>query len=133
KIVGYRIFNREKSLLFSKDHIQRAEKFFDKYGAKTIIIARFTPIVRTLAPILAGIGKMKYRIFLTYNVVGGLIWGVGIPLSGYYLGQTVPGIDKYLFPLITAILVVSSLPTIIHLLRNKQHRQELLKFLRLRK
>lgn len=130
--VGYRIFTRENSLLFSKDHIQRAELFYEKYGPRTIILARFMPVIRTLAPILAGVGRMRYATFLLYNIVGGLIWGVGIPVLGYYLGNSIPNIDRYLLPFIIAVVVTSALPTLLHLLRNKQHRDQLLRFLKLK-
>ena len=126
--IGHRIFTKEKSLLLSKDHIQRSERFFEKHGPKAIIIARFTPVIRTLAPILAGVGKMKYSVFIFYNILGGLIWGMGIPISGYYLGQSIPNIDQFLIPIIVVVVVLSSLPTVIHLLKSKQHRQEILQF-----
>ena len=117
--LGPKIFSREDSLLFHKKHIERTKKFYEKYGAKTIILARFIPIVRTFAPILAGVGQMRYRTFITYNVIGGVLWAAGVPLAGYILGQTIPGIDRYLIPIVLLIIFLSILPPIIEILREK--------------
>ncbi len=133
KRVGYRIFNKEDSLLFSKDHIQRAEAFYEKHGPKTILLARFMPIIRTLAPIMAGVGQMNYSTFFFYNILGGIIWGIGNPVLGYYLGNTIPSIDRYLWPIIILIVVTSALPTIIHIFRNKRHRDQILRYFHLKK
>jgi membrane-associated protein len=123
--VGRKIFQREESLLFHKHNLERAEQFYKKHGGKTIILARFMPVVRTFAPILAGVGDMTYSQFIAYNVVGGLAWGVGIPLAGYYLGSLIPDIDKYLIPIVLGIIILSVLPTAIHMLKNKADRQRL--------
>lgn len=128
--VGPKIFNREDSLLFHRDHLERAQKFYEVHGGKTIILARFMPIVRTFAPIIAGVGQMEYRRFLAYNVVGGFIWGMCLPLAGYYLGQTVPGVDKYLVPIILGIIIVSVLPSVIHILRDPRQRERIICFFR---
>lgn len=112
KKFGHRIFNREESIFFHKNNIQRAEDFYKKYGAFTIIIARFTPFVRTFAPIFAGIGKMDYRVFMIYNVIGAILWVFGISFAGYFLGQVVPNIDKFIMPIIVLIIVVSILPAL---------------------
>ncbi|MEK7643437.1 MAG: VTT domain-containing protein [Patescibacteria group bacterium] len=112
--IGPRLFKREDSLLFHKDHLKRAERFYEKHGPKTIILARFMPIIRTFAPVIAGVGKMKYPTFLFYNVIGGVLWGVGMPVLGYFLGSMIPGIDKYLLPIILAIVVISVLPAVWH-------------------
>ncbi len=119
KKTGPKIFTREDSLLFHKGHIVRAEHFFKKYGPKTIIFARFVPIVRTFAPILAGVGRMDYRTFFFYNLVGGALWTAGLSFLGYYLGQVVPNIDKYLLPIVILIIVVSVLPNIYQILKIK--------------
>ncbi len=118
KKIGRKIFKREDSLLFHKKHLQTAEAFYEKHGKKTIVLARFMPIVRTFAPILAGIGTMEYGVFTFYNVIGGLLWGAGLTLLGYFLGQAMPDIDKYLLPIIAVIIFVSVLPGIIHYLRS---------------
>lgn len=112
--VGPMIFKREDSLLFHKDHLQKAHKFYEKHGGKTIILARFMPIVRTFAPIVAGAGNMHYRTFLVFNVIGGFLWAIGMTLLGFFLGRVIPGVDKYLLPIIAAIIFFSILPGIIH-------------------
>ena len=122
--VGIKIFSREDSWLFHKSHLQKAKDYYDQYGGKTIILARFLPIVRTFAPILAGVGEMKYPQFLSYNVVGGLIWGLGMPLLGYFLGSTVPNIEQYLVPIIIFIILVSMIPPVWHFLKERHHRQQ---------
>lgn len=119
KKTGPKIFNKENSLLFHKDHVIKAENFFKKYGPKTIIFARFVPIVRTFAPILAGVGKMNYQTFFLYNLVGGALWTSGLSLLGYFLGQFVPSIDKYLLPIVLIIIIISVLPNIYQILKMK--------------
>lgn len=116
--VGPRIFTKEDSLFFHKAHIARAEHFYEKYGPKTILLARFIPIVRTFAPIVAGVGSMKYPLFLAYNLIGGVVWAVGIPLMGFFLGQAIPSIDAYLVPIIILIIAVSFVPVIVEVVRH---------------
>ena len=111
KKVGPKIFTRDESFYFKKRYITDAENFYKKHGKKTIILARFIPVIRTFVPILAGVGKMHYRTFVTYNIMGGLLWGAGITLSGYFLGQKIPGIDRYLIPILLLIIFVPMLPT----------------------
>lgn len=111
--VGPKIFSREDSFWFHKKHLARAESFYERHGKKTIIIARFIPIVRTFAPIVAGVGKMEYKTFIKFNIIGGILWGAGVTLIGYFLGQIIPDADKYLFYIIVAIVVLSVMPTVI--------------------
>ncbi len=125
KKIGPHIFKREDSILFHKDHLLRAQAFYEKYGKQTIILARFLPVIRTFAPILAGVGKMNYGIFLTYNLIGGLLWSVGLTYAGYWLGSAIPNIDRYLVPIIIGIILVSFSPTVFHLMRHKQDRDQL--------
>jgi len=125
--VGPKIFTREDSLFFNKAHLESARVFYEKHGGKAIVLARFMPIIRTFAPILAGVGEMKYSHFLFYNIFGGFFWGVGLTFLGYYLGSVIPGIDKYLLPIIAAIIFLSILPSLIHVLRNKEDRERILK------
>jgi len=124
KKVGSKIFNREDSFFFHKKHIERTHNFYEKYGTKTIVIARFIPIVRTFAPILAGVGGMNYKIFLKYNIFGGLLWSVGILFLGYYLGTKIPNIENYLTLIIVAIIVVSFLPIIFELIREHLNKKK---------
>lgn len=107
---GPRIFNREDSFFFHKNHLLRTQKFYEKYGAKTIILARFIPIVRTFAPTVAGVGRMEYRRFLTYNVLGGIGWVAGMTLTGYFLGHSIPHIEKQIHWVILIVIVLSFLP-----------------------
>lgn len=111
-IAGPRIFKREDSFFFHKDYLERTKIFYQNHGPKTIVLARFMPIVRTFAPILAGAGKMPYKIFLTYNIIGAVLWGMGITGLGYVLGNAVPNIDRYIIPIIILIIVISLIPTV---------------------
>lgn len=117
---GRRLFRKEDSWLFHKKHLLTAQKFYDKHGKKTIVLARFMPIVRTFAPIVAGIGAMHYRTFIAYNLIGGFAWTFGITLLGYFLGKSIPDVDKYLLPIIGVIVVVSLAPSIWHLYQESK-------------
>jgi membrane-associated protein len=125
KKVGPKIFTRDDSFYFKKKYITDAEIFYQKHGKKTIILARFVPIVRTFVPILAGVGNMHYKTFVSYNIIGGVLWGLGIPLLGYFLGESIPNIDKYLLPIIILIVFLSILPTIFSLIKNKYNKNVL--------
>lgn len=116
--VGRRLFDREDSIWFHKKHLLRAEEFYKKHGGKTIILARFIPIIRVFAPIVAGMGKMHYKTFVFYNILGGAFWTFGLTTAGFYLGKTVPDVDKYLLPIVVTIIVVSFLPTAIGIFKN---------------
>lgn len=120
KRVGRRLFEREDSRFFRKKHIRRAEEFFAKHGGKTIVIARFVPVVRTFVPIVAGMGVMEYRRFIVYNVVGALLWAVGVTLAGYLLGNVIPHAESYLLPIVAVIILVSTAPTAWHLYRENR-------------
>lgn len=126
--VGPALFRKEDSLFFHKDHIARAREFYGRFGGKTIIIARFVPVVRTFAPILAGVGEMRYGTFFIYNIIGGCVWAIGIPFLGFFLGSFIPDADRYLLPLIGVIVVLSFLPAVIPILREKQHREKIKQF-----
>jgi membrane-associated protein len=108
------------SRLFKAEYVERADEYFDKFGSRTIVLARFVPAVRTFAPILAGIGTMRYRTFVTYNVVGALLWAIGVTLLGYTLGKTVHGIDKYLLPVIIVIAALSAIPVVLEFRRSRR-------------
>ena len=113
KKAGPALFNRKKSFLFSPKRVAEAHTFFEKEGPQSLILARFIPAVRTFVPIAAGIAKMNYRKFLVFNGLGGLLWGVGVPILGYTLGKKVPSIDKYLLPIIFVIIILSALPVLL--------------------
>ena len=119
KKVGPKIFTKDDSIFFHKKHIERAQNFYNKYGNKTIFLARFVPIVRTFAPIVAGVAQMKYKNFLTYNILGGFVWAFGMVLGGYVLGEAIPNIDKYILPIILLIILLSLLPIVIETYREK--------------
>ncbi len=110
---GPRIFTREDSLLFNKAHLLRAQAFYEKHGGKTIILARFMPIVRTFAPVVAGVGQMKYRSFLMYNVIGGVAWVWSMLMVGYVLARFVPGVAQHIEKVILVVIFLSILPGII--------------------
>jgi len=117
---GRKLFQREDSWLFHKKHLVTTQNFYDKHGRKALILARYMPVVRTFAPIVAGIGSMQYRTFMTYNLIGGALWSIGITLLGYFLGQAIPAeqIDKYLLPIIAAIIVISLVPSLLHVYKE---------------
>ena len=128
--VGRRLFHKKESFFFHKDNLQKAEIFYEKHGGKTIILARFLPFIRTFAPIIAGIGNMRYSTFLIYNIVGGFLWGVGLTFAGYYLGSLIPDVDKYLVPIILGIILISILPAILHLIQDGHTRGKLIESLK---
>lgn len=115
-----KIFGRN---FVKEDHINKTHEFYEKYGSKTIVIARFVPIVRTLAPFVAGIGRMSYRIFLTYNVIGAFLWVVGITLAGYFLGN-IPIVKENFEKVVLGIIFISVLPIIIAFVKEKAGAQK---------
>jgi membrane-associated protein len=118
--VGPSLFRRKDSRLFKQEYVQRTKDFFEDHGPKTILLARFVPVVRTFAPILAGVGEMPYRTFVRYNIVGGFIWAVGVTTAGYVLGSTIPSIDRYLLPIIFVIVLLSLIPPFIEWRRHRK-------------
>ncbi len=120
KKTGSRIFSKEDSFFFKKKHIERAQIFYERHGKKTILLARFIPIVRTFVPIVAGIGNMDYKTFFRFNFIGGFIWTWGILGAGYLLGNIIPNAEHYLTPIILLIIFVSFIPAIFELIRQKK-------------
>lgn len=120
---GRKLFDRPNSRFFKRENLQRAENFYEKYGGKTIVIARFIPIIRTFAPIVAGIGRMSYGKFLAYNLVGGAIWVGSLVGGGYVLGERISNIDKYLLPIIAIIIILSVMPGILEMLKTPERRR----------
>lgn len=127
--VGKKLFRKKDSFWFHPDHIIKAEKFYEKYGKKTIILARFMPAIRTFAPIVAGIGSMKYKTFLAYNIIGAFLWAICLPLLGFFMGSVIPDVDRYLLPIIGFIVVLSILPQTISILKNEKARQHIFAFI----
>lgn len=118
--IGPKLFSREDSFLFRKQHVERTKRFYDRYGGKTIFLARFVPIVRTFAAILAGVANMRYATFMAYNAIGGFLWSFGLVYLGYMLGSLVTDIDKYLLPIVLGIIVLSFLPGFFHLYQERR-------------
>lgn len=118
KRVGVNFFTREDSYLFKRKYVVIAQKFFLDYGGRAIILARFVPMVRTITPILAGIGSMKYTRFISYNAFGGIVWGAGMTSLGYLLGSTIPNSEHYVLPLSIGIIIISFLPILLKLIRE---------------
>ena len=123
KKFGPKIFRREDSWFFHRAHLERTKRFYEEHGGTTLILARFMPVIRTFAPIFAGVGNMPYSLFLCYNIAGGFLWAVGLLLLGYTLGRVIPGIDRYLIPLVILIIVVSSVPPLLHFLKERRRQR----------
>jgi membrane-associated protein len=120
--IGPRLFTREQSLLFNPRHVERTRRFYARHGAKTIVIARFVPIIRTFAPVVAGVGQMPYRSFLFYNVAGGVGWVTSMTWSGYLLGRAIPNIADYAHVVAIVVIVVSVIPIVVEILKERRRR-----------
>ncbi len=122
RTAGPRIFSRPDSRLFQQEYVDKAYAYFERHGARTIVLARFVPIVRTFAPVVAGVSRMNYRTFVTYNVVGGVLWGAGVVLLGYFLGR-IEFVADNVEPIILGIVALSVLPIVLEVLRaRREHR-----------
>jgi membrane-associated protein len=118
---GPALFRRPDSRLFRHEFVERTKRFFERHGPKTIVLARFVPVVRTFAPVLAGVGQMPYRTFVGFNVVGALLWAVGVTLLGYLLGDVIgDNIDTYLYPIIAVIILASLVPPLLEWRRHRR-------------
>lgn len=127
KKAGPHVFNKEESFLFKRENIHKAEKFYDKYGGKAIVLARFVPIVRTFAPVVAGVGKMKYKHFVAFNLIGAALWSGIVMYAGYFMGAGLSAaginIDIVILPIIAMIIVLSLIPAAYQILKTKERRQ----------
>jgi len=119
KKYGRQLFDRDAGFFFKKKRLYDAEIFYAKHGKSTIIMARFIPVIRTFAPIVAGIGQMKYKSFISYNVFGGILWVSCMLLLGYFLGSAIPNPDKYIIPIAFLIIVISFMPIVFRIIRLK--------------
>jgi len=119
KKLGPKIFSKPDSFFFNQRNLDKTARFYDKYGKKTIVLARFVPIVRTFAPIFAGVGGMKYNIFISYNVLGAFLWTSAMIFGGYFLGNNVPNIDQYVLPIIAVIIILSLLPLVFEFIKER--------------
>jgi membrane-associated protein len=122
KFFGPKLFSRPDSRLFKQENLEKAHEFMEKYGPKAIVLARFVPIVRTFAPIVAGAGRMKYRTFFTYNIIGGIAWGTGVTVAGYWLGQ-IEFIKTNVEAILVLIVVISVVPIVIEYLRERSKKK----------
>jgi membrane-associated protein len=120
RATGPRIFNRENSLFFNKKHAIRAHEFYEKYGRKTIVLAQFMPIIRTFAPVVAGVGGMKFRTFITFNIMGAVLWIWSMVAIGYFLGSYIPGIDRHIEIVVAVVVFISLLPGLISWYRGRR-------------
>lgn len=118
--VGYKLFLRPDSRFFRHEHLARAKDFYERHGFLAIVLARFVPIIRTFAPIVAGVVRMKYRTFVVYNIAGALLWASGVTFLGFYLGEKIPGIDTYITPIIGGIIVVTCIPLVREYFRQRK-------------
>ncbi|QQS18657.1 VTT domain-containing protein [Candidatus Saccharibacteria bacterium] len=123
--LGPRLFKKEDGLIFRKDLIMKAEKFYEKYGTKTMLVAHFIPIVRSFAPVTAGAGKMDYKQFAVYDAIGDIVWAASITLLGYFVGSRIPGVEHYIEPVLIGIILVTLIPTIYHALKDPKIRASL--------
>lgn len=123
--VGRRLFNRKESLLFKKENLLEAEKFYERHGGKAIVIARFMPVIRTFAPIVAGVSKMSYKHFLAYNLIGALLWAVGLTYIGYFAGGWITANNINIEYVIIGIILLSVAPPLIHIFKDKSRRKKI--------
>ena len=120
--IGPPLLRREDSRLFKHEYVERAQAYFDRQGAKTILLARFIPVVRTFANPMAGVAGMDVRTFTTYNVIGGVVWAGGVTIAGYELGDHISNVDRYLLPIIAAVILVSFIPVAVEVVRARRNR-----------
>jgi membrane-associated protein len=123
RLAGVAIYKREDSFFFKRRHLQRAHDFYEKYGGKTIILARFIPIIRTFCPPVAGAARMSYPRYITYDIFGGVIWVGTMILGGFFLGRTIPNISQRIHYVILVVIFLSLLPAIISILRARRAEQ----------
>lgn len=120
---GKRLFQKKESILFKPERLELAEKFYEQHGGKTVILARFVPVVRTFAPMVAGMSKMSRQRFMIFNVVGGVLWGGGVTLAGYFLGKQMPWLEHFITPVILGVILLSITIALFHLFKEREARQ----------
>lgn len=119
--LGPKLFKKD-SVVFRHEYIMQAEKFYEKYGTKTMLVAHFIPIVRSFAPVTAGAAKMDYKQFVIYDAIGDIAWAFGVTLLGYFIGSKIPGIEHYIEPILIGIIIVFLAPTLIHIFKDPRIR-----------
>ncbi|QQS19926.1 VTT domain-containing protein [Candidatus Saccharibacteria bacterium] len=127
KHLGPKLFKKEDGIIFRKDLIIKAEKFYEKYGTKTMLVAHFIPIIRSFAPVTAGAGRMDYKQFVIYDAIGDIVWAASVTLLGYFVGSRIPGVEHYIEPVLIGIILVTLLPTLYHALKDPKIRAKLLR------
>jgi membrane-associated protein len=125
RLLGPKLFTKKDGIVFRHEHIMRAEAFYEKYGSKTMLLAHFVPVVRSFAPVTAGAGKMNYTQFIFFDAIGDIAWAASVTLIGYYLGSRVPGIEKYIEPLLLIIVLIFLIPTLYHVFKDPKIRARL--------
>ena len=120
--LGPRLFTRPKSLVFNPRHVERTRAFYARHGPKTIVIARFVPIIRTFAPVVAGVGAMEYRRFIFYNVAGGVGWVISMTWAGYLLGRAIPNVADYVHIIVVVVIILSVIPIVVEIARERRRR-----------
>ncbi len=133
RIMGKRLFHKKDGILFRQEYVERTERFYEKYGAKTMLIAHFIPIVRSFAPLVAGVGKMPRGKFIFFDAIGDTIWAAGVTLLGYWFGSKIPNMDKYIMYAVVAVMILSFGPILWHLFSDPTARQRLFAAIRRRK
>lgn len=124
KHLGPRLFKKD-GIIFRHDYIMRAEKFYEKYGTKTMLVAHFVPVVRSFAPVTAGAGSMNHRQFIIYDAIGDIAWTLLVTLLGYFVGSRIPGIEHYIEPVLIGIVLIFLLPTLYHVFKDPKIRASL--------
>ncbi len=117
KRYGRRLFSKPDGIIFRQEYVQRSEKFYEKWGSKTMLIAHFVPVVRTFAPAVAGVGRMNYKQFVIFDAIGDIAWAVSVTLIGYWFGTKIPNIDHYIVLAVMAVVLITLGPTVYHLVR----------------
>jgi membrane-associated protein len=125
KYFGPRVFNKKDSLIFRQEYLKKAQDFFDKYGNKAILLAHFVPVVRAFAPVTAGAAKMRFRTFFIFDIIGDIAWTIIITLFGYFVASKIPGVEKYVEPVLLLVILATVGPALYHILKDPRFRQKL--------
>lgn len=125
RAMGPRLFRKKDGVIFRQEYVQRAEKFYEKYGSKTMLLSHFVPIVRSFAPLVAGVAKMPRAKFFIFDAVGDVVWAAGVTLVGFWFGSRIKNLDHYMLPVFIAVIVLSFAPTLWHIFGDRETRQRL--------
>ncbi|HSX29343.1 MAG TPA: VTT domain-containing protein [Candidatus Saccharimonadales bacterium] len=125
RVAGPRLFRKKDGIIFRQDHIEKAEQFYEKHGSKTMLFAHFIPVVRSFAPVVAGVGKMPYAKFFIFDAVGIIVWAALVTLLGYWVGSKIPNLDHYIMPVLLGVVVLTFAPTLWHIFGDPATRQRL--------